>query len=150
MNKNELHGGARYVGGKVEKAVGDAVGSRDWQVAGVVDQVAGGAENLYGRARSIGEDAVDAAPAIADHAREKLADAADAIGETAQRTVEQAREAAGRAGETVQRVAGQASDAARRGGKDANAAMSANALLWAVGAAIGGYALGWLIHGRTA
>jgi len=70
MNKNELHGGARYLGGKVEKAVGDTVNSREWQVDGVVDQVVGGAENLYGRARSVAEDAVDAAPGFVDAAKE--------------------------------------------------------------------------------
>ena len=53
MNKDEFQGGARYVGGKVEKAVGDTVDSRDWQVDGVVDQVAGGAQHLL-RPRPVG------------------------------------------------------------------------------------------------
>ena len=44
MNKDEFQGGARYVGGKVEKTIGDTVSSRDWQVDGVVDQVAGGSD----------------------------------------------------------------------------------------------------------
>jgi uncharacterized protein YjbJ (UPF0337 family) len=77
MNKDEFQGGARYVGGKVEKAVGDAVDSRDWQVDGVVDQVAGGVQHGYGRARSIVEDAVDSAPELADAARERLKAAGD-------------------------------------------------------------------------
>ena len=132
MNKNELHGGARYLGGKVEKAVGDAVGSREWQVDGVVDQVAGGAENLYGRARGIAEDAVDAAPGFVDEAKERLGDAAD-----------RTRDIADRAG-----------DAAARGTRAANAAVSNNPASWAVfaalGAGIGGYLLGWLIDGERA
>jgi uncharacterized protein YjbJ (UPF0337 family) len=103
MNKNELHGGARYLGGKVEKAVGDAVESRDWQVDGVVDQVAGGAENLYGRARSVAEDAADHAGAVAG-----------------------------------------------RGGRAANSAVANSPAMWAIGAAMGGYLLGWLIHGERA
>ena len=77
MNTHEWHGGARYVGGKVEKAVGDAVDSRDWQVDGIVDQVAGAAENLYGRAQSVAEDAIDAAPHLAAKGREAVTDAAD-------------------------------------------------------------------------
>ncbi len=133
MNKNEFEGGARYIGGKVEKAVGDTVNSRDLQVDGVVDQVGGAAQNIYGRARSVAEDAVDAAPQFADHARATLSDAAD-------RSLEVAREGLGRARETA------------RDGKDAVVtAVSGNPIAaWAVAAALGGYALGWLIHGRRA
>ncbi|MBW6525082.1 CsbD family protein [Sphingomonas sp. RHCKR47] len=143
MNKNELHGGARYLGGKVEKAVGDAVGSREWQVNGVVDQVAGGAENLYGRARGIAEDAVDAAPGFVDEAKERLGDAADRARDVADRATDRAHDVADRAG-----------DAAARGTRAANAAVSNNPASWAVfaalGAGIGGYLLGWLIHGERA
>jgi len=123
MNEHELRGGARYVGGKVEKAVGDVVESRDWQVGGVLNQVKGGAENLYGRAQSIVEDAVDAAPGVIDDAREKLAEAKD---------------------ETV---------AAARRGSSAVAAQVRNGderLIWVVAAAVGGYLAGWLIHRRGA
>ena len=120
MNTHEWHGGARYVGGKVEKAVGDAVDSRDWQVDGVVDQVAGAAENLYGRAQSVVGDALDAAPHVMAKGREALADAAD-------RTVE----------------------AAHHGKRVAARSLDEQPLLWAaVAAAAGGYALAWLIHGR--
>jgi len=123
VNEHELRGGARYVGGKVEKAVGDVVESRDWQVGGVLNQVKGGAENLYGRAQSIVEDAVDAAPGVIDDAREKLAEAKD---------------------ETV---------VAARRGSSAVAAQVRNGderLIWAVAAAVGGYLAGWLIHRRGA
>ena len=92
----------------------------------------------------------DAAPALADHAKERLGDAAEAIGDAAHRAADQTREAAGHAADAAQRFAGQAGDAARRGTKSANQAMSTNALIWALGAAIGGYAIGWLIHGRSA
>ena len=119
MNKHEIHGGARYVGGKIEKTVGDVVDSRDWQVDGVVDQVAGGAQHMYGRARSIVEDAIDTAPELADEARERLSKAG-----------RQAADAAGKAGSAT-------ADAARD-----------NPILWAVAAALGGYALGWLVHGK--
>ena len=65
VNKHEVRGGARYLGGKIEKAVGDAVDSRDWQVTGVLDQVSGAAENLAGRAQSVAGDIADATPALA-------------------------------------------------------------------------------------
>ena len=112
MNKYEFQGGARYVGGKVEKAIGDAVDSRNWKVDGVVDQVAGGAQHTYGRARSIVEDAIDSAPDLADEARDRL-------------------KAAG------ERVVG----GARHGGKAAAQTLQDSPMLWAVAAALGGYAL---------
>lgn len=123
MNKHEIHGGARYLGGKVEKAVGDAVDSRDWQVAGVVDQVAGASENLFGRAQSAAGNVADATPAL----------------------IEEARERAGAASE-------RALDAARRGSGTAVTAVRSDEgrILWAAVAALGGYAAGWLIHRRAA
>jgi uncharacterized protein YjbJ (UPF0337 family) len=119
MNKDEFQGGARYIGGKVEKTIGDTVSSRDWQVDGVVDQVAGGAQNLYGRAKSAVADAVDGAPELAD----KLGS--------------DAREAADRAG----RLAQQGARTVQESAEDAP-------LLWALGAAAIGYGLAWLVHGQ--
>ncbi len=119
MNKDELQGGARYVGGKVEKSIGDAVDSRDWKVDGIVDQVAGAAQHGYGRARSVVNDAIDTAPDLAEDARERL---------TA-------------AGEKVV-------DAARKGGTAAVRTVEDTPLLWAAAAALVGYGLAWLVHGR--
>ncbi|MEG8038809.1 CsbD family protein [Sphingomonas sp. LR60] len=119
MNSDELKGGARYVGGKVEKTVGDAVDSRDWKVDGVVDQVAGAAQHTYGRARSVIEDAIDSAPELADEARDRL------------------------------KVAGErVVDGAQRGGKVAAQTVEDSPVLWALAAALGGYALAWFVHGR--
>ncbi len=119
MNKDEFQGGARYVGGKVEKAIGDAVDSRDWKVDGVVDQVAGGAQHSYGRARSIVADAIDSAPELADEARDRL----KATGE---------------------RIA----NSAQENGKVAVQTVQDTPALWAIAAALGGYALAWFVHGR--
>ncbi len=119
MNKDEFEGGARYVGGKVEKAIGDVADSRDWKVDGVVDQVAGGAQHGYGRARSIIGDAIDSAPELADEARDRL-------------------KAAG------ERVA----DRAQQGGKAAVQTVQDQPVLWALAAALAGYGLAWFVHGR--
>ena len=118
MNKDEFQGGARYVGGKVEKAVGDTVNSRDWQVDGVVDQVAGGAQNLYGRAKSAIEDVVDGAPELADKIGSDARDAAE-----------------------------RAAEAAKRGARSAQASAQDAPVLWALGAAAIGYGIAWLVHG---
>jgi uncharacterized protein YjbJ (UPF0337 family) len=119
MNKDEFQGGARYVGGKIEKTVGDTVNSRDWQVDGVVDQVAGGAQNLYGRAKSAIEDVVDGAPELAEKVRSDARDAADG-----------------------------AADAAKRAARSAQASAEDAPVLWALGAAAIGYGIAWLVHGR--
>lgn len=119
MNKDEFQGGARYVGGKVEKAVGDAVDSREWTVDGVVDQVAGGAQHTYGRAKSIVGDAIDSAPELVEEARDRL-------------------KAAG------ERVA----DGAQKGGRAAARTAQDQPVIWAVAAALVGYGLAWFVHGR--
>lgn len=121
MNEDEFKGGARYVGGKIEKAVGDTVSSRDWQVDGVVDQVAGGVQHGYGRAKSIIGDAIDSAPELAEEARDRL----KAAGE-------------------------QAADIAQKQGKAAAETVRDTPAIWAVAAALGGYALAWFVHGRRA
>ena len=121
MNKDEFQGGARYLGGKVEKTVGDAVDSRDWKVDGVVDQIAGGAQHAYGRARSIVGDAIDGAPALADEARDRLMEAGERIADTAQKN-----------------------------GKAAAQTVQDTPVLWAVAAALAGYGLAWFIHARRA
>jgi uncharacterized protein YjbJ (UPF0337 family) len=119
MNKDEFQGGARYVGGKVEKTVGDAVDSRDWQVDGVVDQVAGAVQHGYGRARSVVGDAIDSAPELAEEARDHLKAAGERVADTAQKS-----------------------------GKAVAQTVQDTPLLWAVAAALAGYGLAWFVHGR--
>ena len=119
MNKDEFQGGARYVGGKVETAVGNAVDSREWTVDGVVDQVAGGAQHTYGRAKSIVGDAIDSAPALAEDARDRLRAAGEAV-----------------------------ADSAQKGGKVAAQTVQDQPVIWALAASAVGYGLAWLVHGR--
>ena len=120
MNEDEFKGATRSIAGKVEKAAGDVVGSRDWQVDGVVDQVAGGVQHSYGHAKAIIEDIVDGAPALIDEGRERL----KAAGE--------------RAGDAVQ-----------RGSQRASEAVGETSLIWLAAAVIGSVALGWLINARN-
>lgn len=63
MNENLIIGAAREDVGKVEWAVGDAIGSKETQADGVTDRMAGVFEHGYGVARDAANDAVDAAPA---------------------------------------------------------------------------------------
>ena len=76
MNGDELEGGVRYVKGKMEKGVGDVASDTRWQADGIVDQVAGGAQNLYGRAKERVRDAIDDAPDVLHDAGDKVRDVA--------------------------------------------------------------------------
>ena len=71
MNQDEVEGGVRYVKGKIERNVGDVASSTSWQADGIVDQVAGGAQNLYGRAKDHVEDLIDDAPTMLHEAGER-------------------------------------------------------------------------------
>lgn len=144
MNKHEVHGSVRYAGGKVEKAVGDLVGSRDLQVDGVVDQVAGGAENMFGRAQSVAGEVADATPSLIDHARDR---ASRFLG----RSGRDLREGVQKAEHELRHGARKAETELRRGARRAGAAVRGDApLWWTLAALAGGYALGALIHGRRA
>lgn len=63
MNENIKIGAARDQVGKVEWAVGDAIGSSETRADAVIDRMAGVFEQGYGVAREAANDAVDAAPA---------------------------------------------------------------------------------------
>lgn len=89
MNEDEFKGGVRYVKGKVEKGAGDITDHTKWQADGIVDQVAGGAQNLYGRAKEKVKDVIDDAPAA-------YADASDKARDYAQQGRVVAREQVGR------------------------------------------------------
>lgn len=148
MNKHELGGDVRYAGGKVEKAVGDLVGDREMQANGVKNQIAGGAENLLGRAQAVAGDVADATASLIDRARDR---AADLVGRSGKDVGDDLRDGADKAGHDLRHGARKAETALHRGAKDARAAVRGEAPVWAVIVALaGGYAVGALIHGRRA
>ncbi|HLH95685.1 MAG TPA: CsbD family protein [Xanthobacteraceae bacterium] len=51
MDENRVVGTARNIGGKAQESVGRTLGDTKTQVEGMVDQVKGTAQNLYGQAR---------------------------------------------------------------------------------------------------
>lgn len=148
MNKHELGGDVRYAGGKVEEAVGDLIGNREMQANGVKNQVAGGAENLIGRAQAMAGDVADATSSLIDRARDR---AADLVGRSGKDMGKDLRDGADRAEHELRHGARKAEKELRRGAKRAEAAVRGDAPVWAVIAALaGGYAIGALIHGRRA
>lgn len=76
MNKDEIQGGIRNIVGRGESAVGGATGSTEWKANGLIDQVAGGVQHLYGRARGQVADAIDAAPDMIGEAGDRVRAAA--------------------------------------------------------------------------
>lgn len=69
MNENQIKGTVRNLGGKVEEEFGDLVGSRQVQGEGVIDQVRGTAEDIYGDAKEVARSAYErAAPVVRDTA----------------------------------------------------------------------------------
>ncbi|MBB4616805.1 CsbD family protein [Sphingomonas abaci] len=122
MNKHEVRGSIGYYKGKIEKAAGDMFDRRDWQVGGVIDQVAGTGEHVYGRAGALAQEVRKAAPPAVEMGRARLIDAT-----------------------------GRFAALARANGERARAVVARQpAIAWSVVAALAGYALAWTIHGRRA
>jgi uncharacterized protein YjbJ (UPF0337 family) len=61
MDKDRIAGSAKDFAGKVEGAVGDAMGDAQTQAAGRAREAAGSVQNLYGQAKDAARDAGDAA-----------------------------------------------------------------------------------------
>jgi uncharacterized protein YjbJ (UPF0337 family) len=59
MNGDQFRGASRHLKGRAQTAVGGLTGDPARQVRGAVNQVAGGAQYAYGRARNRAEDLVD-------------------------------------------------------------------------------------------
>ena len=57
MNKNQVHGIAKDIVGKVQEEAGKLVGSKEQQVKGLGKQISGKAEKAYGDAKEIIKDA---------------------------------------------------------------------------------------------
>ncbi|TXN26795.1 CsbD family protein [Methylobacterium sp. WL19] len=56
MNRDQFRGASRHLKGRAQSALGGVTGDPARQVRGAVNQVAGGAQYAYGRARDRAED----------------------------------------------------------------------------------------------
>ncbi len=61
MDEDRIAGTARNIGGKAQETVGRAFGDTKTQAEGVVNQVKGAAQDLYGQARDSASQIADAA-----------------------------------------------------------------------------------------
>ena len=78
MNKDNLVGTATNYSGKVESAIGNMTGDAGLKTDGMIDQVKGRAQDLYGDARDIVETVLDNAPIVVRENAERATAAAKA------------------------------------------------------------------------
>ncbi|CAM3021489.1 CsbD family protein [Methylobacterium mesophilicum] len=71
MNRDGFRGATRHLKGRANTALGGLTGDPARQVRGAVDQVAGGAQYAYGRARERTEDLVEEGTDLAHEARRR-------------------------------------------------------------------------------
>ncbi|MBY0295643.1 MAG: CsbD family protein [Methylobacterium sp.] len=69
MNRDQVHGGARHLKGRAQTTLGALTGDAARQIRGGVNQVAGGAQYAYGRARDRAEDLAEEGAILAREAR---------------------------------------------------------------------------------
>lgn len=71
MNRDEFRGAKRHLKGRAQSTLGGITGDPARQVRGAVDQVAGGAQYAYGRARDRAEDMLEDGTHLAREARRR-------------------------------------------------------------------------------
>lgn len=69
MNRDQIRGASRHLKGRAQTAIGGITGDPARQVRGAVNQVAGGAQYAYGRARDRAEDLAEDGRHLAEVAR---------------------------------------------------------------------------------
>ncbi|WP_062229443.1 CsbD family protein [Aureimonas frigidaquae] len=58
VDKNEIKGGAKEIGGKIKEAAGKAVGNDRLQAEGLADQAEGKTQKNYGKVKDAVKDQV--------------------------------------------------------------------------------------------
>ena len=71
MNSDQIRGASRHVKGRAQTALGGVTGDAGRQVRGAVNQVAGGAQYVYGRTRDRAEDLAEDGRDLANAAYER-------------------------------------------------------------------------------
>ena len=74
MNRDQIRGASRHLKGRAQTALGGLTGDPARQVRGAVNQVAGGAQYAYGRARDRAEDLASDGRHLAHEAWERADD----------------------------------------------------------------------------
>ena len=148
MDTDRIKGAAQDLGGKVQETAGRALGEMPPQAEGVVRQVAGNAQNLYGQAKDNISSAASNAQDLYGQAKDNLGNVAG----NAQNLYGQARDNVSNAAGTVTDYANQAyrqaSPHAERGTQLVRDRVGENPLTAVLLAGAIGYLLALAIHGR--
>ena len=91
MNRDEFRGAKRHLKGRAQTAIGGLTGDPRRQVRGAVDQVAGGAQYAYGRARDRADDWAEDSRYLAHEVRDRAGHLVD----DGRHLVDEARDRAG-------------------------------------------------------
>lgn len=129
MNRDQIRGASRHLKGRAQTALGAIAGDPARQVRGAVNQVAGGAQYAYGRARDQADDLAEDGRHLAHAARARV----DDLVEDGRRLAREGRDLA--------------HEARRRGaayGRRAVRYADANRTDTLVGLAVLAFAAGWL------
>jgi uncharacterized protein YjbJ (UPF0337 family) len=146
MNRDELRGASRHLKGRVQTALGGLRGDPAQQVRGAANQVAGGAQYAYGRARDRAEDVIDDGRHLAHTAREHAEDFADSARERAEDLAHTARKRADRALADGRHAAREARRRSESYGRQALAYADGHRTNAVLGIAALAFAAGWLIR----
>ncbi|MCF4127808.1 CsbD family protein [Methylobacterium sp. SyP6R] len=114
MNRDQFNGASRHLKGRVQTALGGLTGDPARQVRGAANQVAGGAQYAYGRARDRAEDFVDDGRHLAHEARERAENLAHEARERAEDLAHEARERAENLAQEARERAGDFAHTARK------------------------------------
>jgi uncharacterized protein YjbJ (UPF0337 family) len=90
MDPDRIKGAAQDIGGKVQEAAGKAFGDQGTQAEGIVRQVAGNAQNLYGQAKDNLSNVASSAQDLYGQARQNVSSAADTVQDYANQAYRQA------------------------------------------------------------
>lgn len=144
MNGDQFRGASRHLKGRAQTAVGGITGDPARQVRGAVNQVAGGAQYAYGRARDRAEDLIEDGRDIAHEVRDRAGD----LIEDGRHLVDDARD---RAGNLISDGHDLARHARKRGttyGRQAVRYADDNRTSTLLGLAAVAFAVGWLSRRR--
>ena len=144
MNRDEVQGATRHLKGRAQTALGGVTGDPARQVRGAVNQVAGGAQYAYGRARDRAEDLIEDGRDLADEVRDR----AGTLVADGRHYVDEARDRAGTLMAEGRDVARQAQTRGTRYGRQAVRYADDNRTSALLGLAAVAFAVGWLSRPR--
>ncbi|KQO58098.1 MULTISPECIES: CsbD family protein [unclassified Methylobacterium] len=144
MNGDQFRGASRHLTGRAQTALGGITGDPARQVRGAVNQVAGGAQYAYGRARGRAEDLAQDGRDIAHEIRDRAGN----LVEDGRHLVDEARD---RAGHLIANGRDLARHARKRGttyGRQAVRYADNNRASALFGLAAVAFAVGWLSRSK--